>query len=162
MGVSTESTFLTLQLTENLFVGREAFGFVFGVDVATVNFNVEDATFALDEFGVDACCVLDRVRQTGGLGRVVSLHTIRDGHVHGDLLQEANEGIERTPNNGRHAVGNIIGDSTRKARPSNVVTLSPCPLPCVVSRANACRRRRLPGIQAERGDVYHRNCPPDH
>lgn len=75
-------TFSCLQLLQNLFVGWEAVGFMLRVDVTAVDFDVENATLALDEFGFDAGCLLDRVRQTGGLGSVISLHTVRYGNVH--------------------------------------------------------------------------------
>jgi len=69
---------------------RESAGFLLAVDQLTVDFDVEDAPAAFDEFGSDAELRLDRVRQTGGLGRVVSLYAILNRNVHvGPLIKRS-------------------------------------------------------------------------
>ena len=65
---------------------RKLAGFLLAVDQISIGFNVEDSPAALDEFGVDVEFGLNRVRQTGGLRRVVSLYAILDGNLHGDPL----------------------------------------------------------------------------
>ncbi len=65
---------------------RESAGFLLAVDQLAIDFDVEDSPAALDEFGVDVEFGLNRVRQTGGLRRVVSLYAILDGNLHGDPL----------------------------------------------------------------------------
>ena len=44
--------------------------------------DVKDAAAALDELGIDSYLVLDRGRQTGGPGFVVSLYAIGNGNMH--------------------------------------------------------------------------------
>ena len=61
---------------------RKSAGFLLAVDQLAVDFDVEDAPAALDELGVDAEFGLNGVRQTGGLGSVVSFHAVLDGNVH--------------------------------------------------------------------------------
>ena len=61
---------------------RKSAGLLLAVDQPAVDFNVEDAPAAFDEFGGDVEFGLDRVRQTGGLRRVVSLDTVFNGNVH--------------------------------------------------------------------------------
>ena len=63
-------------------VFRKMAGFFLAVDQLAVDFDVEDSPAALDEFGGDVEFGLDRVRQTGGLRRVVSLYAILNGNVH--------------------------------------------------------------------------------
>ena len=54
----------------------ESAGFLLAVDQLAVDFDVEDSPAALDEFDGDVEFGLDCIRQTGGLGRVVSLYAI--------------------------------------------------------------------------------------
>ncbi len=69
---------------------RESAGFLLAVDQLTVDFDVEDSPAAFDEFGLNAELRLDRVRQTGGLGRVVSLYAILNRNVHvGPLIKRS-------------------------------------------------------------------------
>ena len=68
----------------------ESAGFLLAVDQLAVDFDVEDSPAALDEFDGDVEFGLDRVRQTGGLGRVVSLYAIFNGNVHvGPLIRRS-------------------------------------------------------------------------
>jgi hypothetical protein len=55
---------------------------VLAIDQLAVGLHVEDAAGALDQAGFEAQPLLERGRQTGGLGLVVSLTAIRDGDVH--------------------------------------------------------------------------------
>ncbi len=69
---------------------RKSAGFLLAVDQLAVGFDVEDSPAALDEFGGDVEFGLDRVRQTGGLRRVVSLYAILNGNVHvGPLIRRS-------------------------------------------------------------------------
>ena len=70
------------QPVQDLVVLGKAPRLVFAVDQVSVGFDVENTALALDELGLDSEFVLDRFRQTGGLGQVVSLHAIGDRHVH--------------------------------------------------------------------------------
>ena len=67
---------------ENFPMLRKAAGLLLTVDQLAIDFDVENAATALDHFDRNAELTLDRVRQTGGLGRVVSLYAILDGNVH--------------------------------------------------------------------------------
>jgi len=71
-----------LQLRQDLFVCRKLAGLVFAVDVGPVDFDVEDASGAFDEFGTSSGVGFDGVRQTGGFRQVVSLSAVsnRDWH----------------------------------------------------------------------------------
>jgi hypothetical protein len=60
----------------------EAAGFFLAVDEAAVGDDVEDSAAAFDELGGDACFGFDCIRQTGGLGEVVSLYAVGDGNLH--------------------------------------------------------------------------------
>jgi len=55
---------------------------MFAEDHFAVGNDVEDAAFALDQRCVNSGCFLDRFRQTGGFGCVVSLHAIFDADLH--------------------------------------------------------------------------------
>ena len=55
-------------------------------DELAVEHDLELAATALDECRVDAMCLLDLGRQTGGPWQVVSLHAVGDLHVHRILL----------------------------------------------------------------------------
>jgi hypothetical protein len=62
---------------------REATGIMLAPDFLAVYHDVEDATGPFDEFGAHPDLLLDCIRQTGGIGVVVSLAAIgdSDGHV---------------------------------------------------------------------------------
>ena len=69
---------------------RESAGFFLAVDQLAIDFDVEDAPAALDEFGGDVEFGLNRIRQTGGLRCVVSLYAIFNGNVHvGPLIRRS-------------------------------------------------------------------------
>jgi hypothetical protein len=55
---------------------------MFGINQVPIHDDVKDSAAALDQLRLDTRCLLDRVRQTGGLGSVISLHTVRYGNVH--------------------------------------------------------------------------------
>src|SRR5688572_16593943 len=55
---------------------------VFREDLLPAGSDVEDAAVARDELGVQPELTLNRSRQTGGVGAVVSTDAIRDGDVH--------------------------------------------------------------------------------
>ena len=61
---------------------RKLTGLMLRVNQLAVDLHVEDAAAALDQFGINPCRCFDCVRQTGGFGRVVSLHAILDADVH--------------------------------------------------------------------------------
>ncbi len=65
---------------------RESAGFLLAVDQLAVDGDIEDAAATIDELDVSTELGLDGVRQTGGLGSVVSFHAVFDGNVHVDPL----------------------------------------------------------------------------
>ncbi len=68
---------------QHFLVFGESAGVVLAPDARAVHLHVEDPAPSLDQFRLDAELVLDRFRQTGGLGVVVSLHAIGDADLHG-------------------------------------------------------------------------------
>ena len=56
--------------------------FVLGEDQIAVDDNVKDPARTFDEFGLDAELALDCIRQTGGLGQVVSHATVFNADLH--------------------------------------------------------------------------------
>jgi hypothetical protein len=60
----------------------EAAHVVLAPDLRTVHVDVEDSAGAFDELGAYLKLLLDRIRQTGGRGKVVSLRAVLDGDVH--------------------------------------------------------------------------------
>ncbi len=69
---------------------RKSAGFLLAVDQLAIDFDVEDSPTAFDEFGGDVEFGLNGIRQTGGLGRVVSLYAIFNGNVHvGPLIRRS-------------------------------------------------------------------------
>ena len=75
-----------LNLVQNLLIFREPPDFLLAPDLLAVHVNIEDAAGAFDELGLDAVGLLDRSRQTGGLGQIVSLRAILDGDGHHEPL----------------------------------------------------------------------------
>jgi hypothetical protein len=71
-----------LQLLQNLLVCGKSTDLVLAEDALTVDLDVEDAAAALDQVRPRAGFFLNSVRQTGGLGFVVSLHAVSDGYRH--------------------------------------------------------------------------------
>lgn len=67
---------------------------MFGIDQVPIHNDVEDAAAALDQFGLNARCILDRVRQTGGLRGVVSLHAVSNADFHPETLRLLNLKLE--------------------------------------------------------------------
>jgi hypothetical protein len=61
---------------------REAAHVVFAPDLCAVHVDVEDAARAFNQLGRNLKLLLDRIRQTGGRGKVVSLRAILDGDIH--------------------------------------------------------------------------------
>jgi len=70
------------QLVEHLVVLGEAADLVLAEDEPPIRLDVEDPARTLDELGLDPELLLDRGRQTGGLGQIVSLHAIGDADLH--------------------------------------------------------------------------------
>ena len=62
-------------------VGKAA-DVVLAPDLFAVDVNIEHAAGAFDQFGIHAELFLDRSRQTGGLGQVISLRAVLNGDVH--------------------------------------------------------------------------------
>lgn len=71
-----------LDLIEHFVVLRESSGCLLIPDLRSVDVNVEHPAGPLDHRGVDVELVLNRLRQTGGCGIVVSLHAVLDADVH--------------------------------------------------------------------------------
>ncbi len=72
-----------LDFVEHFVVLREATDVVLAPDQRAVNVHVKDSAGAFDHLRIDAEFILDRLRQTGGRGVIVSLHAILDADVHG-------------------------------------------------------------------------------
>lgn len=80
-----QTSFGRLQLADGvqyfLVLGEPA-GFLLAVDQLAVDLDIEDAAAAFDQLAGDAELALDRIRQTGGLGLVVSLHAEFNRNAH--------------------------------------------------------------------------------
>lgn len=59
---------------------------MFGINQVPIHDDVKDSAAALDQLRLDTRCLLDRVRQTGGLRGVVSLHAVGDAYLHSEFL----------------------------------------------------------------------------
>ena len=60
----------------------EASHVVLAPNPGAVYVHVEDAARAFDEFRLNVELALDRIRQTGGCGEVVSFSAVLDGDLH--------------------------------------------------------------------------------
>jgi hypothetical protein len=69
-------------LCDDFFVLWEAANVFFAPDLRAVDMHVENTARALDHFSVYAELALNRFRQTGGGGEVVSLHAVFDADFH--------------------------------------------------------------------------------
>lgn len=67
---------------KHLVVLRETAYFLFVPYLCAVDVHVEHPAAPFDHFDIDAERSLDRLRQTGGRGIVVSLHAVLDTDVH--------------------------------------------------------------------------------
>ena len=67
---------------EDFAVLRKPAGFLLAVDQGTVNLDIEDAAATLNERRLNPDLLLDCIRQTGGMWKVVSLHAILNGYLH--------------------------------------------------------------------------------
>src|SRR5579871_1202003 len=67
-----------LERSQDLVLLGESSGLVLREDHLPVDDDVEDAVLPLDQLRIDPRSLLDRGRQTGGLGRVVSNDAVRD------------------------------------------------------------------------------------
>ena len=72
---------------------REAIFVVFGEDQVTIDDDVKDPARAFDEVGLDAERAFDCLRQTGGLGQVVSHPAVLDADLHADDSKRTDVGI---------------------------------------------------------------------
>ncbi len=70
------------QSVDDLVMFRKSAGLVLAEDSSAVNHHVKNAPGPLDELRLDSNLLGDRLRQTGGLGVVVSLTAVCDGDVH--------------------------------------------------------------------------------
>jgi hypothetical protein len=75
-----------IDLLEDLSGFGEATDLLLAPDLRAIDVHVKDAAAALDEFAVHAVFALDRVRQTGGPGVIVSFAAVLDPDVHASLL----------------------------------------------------------------------------
>ncbi len=73
-----------LDFFQHLVVLRETAHLMFIPDLRPVDVHVEHATTAFDQFGVNVELFSYRIRQTGGLGLVVSFDAVFDADVHYD------------------------------------------------------------------------------
>ena len=74
------------QLVEDLALGGETPGVVFGEDLPVIDGDHEDASASADDFAVDPELLLDLSRQTGGSGKVVSNSAVVDSDVHDAIV----------------------------------------------------------------------------
>lgn len=58
-----------------------------GVNQVSIHNDIEDSAATFDQLRLDTRCILNRVRQTGGLRGVVSLHAVSDAYFHFELLR---------------------------------------------------------------------------
>ena len=84
-----ENRSTTPQLVDDLALAGEAAFFLLGEDRLAVDADDEDAAAAADELTVDAELLLQRGRQTGGPGKVVSNAAVVDANVHRVLTRMA-------------------------------------------------------------------------
>lgn len=61
---------------------RKPAGFVLAVDQPAIDLHIENAASALDEFSLKTGPFSNRIRQTDGCWRVVSLYAVRDRNIH--------------------------------------------------------------------------------
>jgi hypothetical protein len=73
---------LSVDLGEDLLVGREPVGVLVGVGELPVDGDLEDATDTFLQTNGEAVFTLDGGLQTGGLGEIVSLPAVQDLDVH--------------------------------------------------------------------------------
>lgn len=72
----------SLDPIQHFVVLREAPDVMFAPDLRAVDVHVEDSAGAFDHLRIYAELILDRLRQTGGRGVIVSLHAVFDADVH--------------------------------------------------------------------------------
>ena len=82
---------------------RESIFVVLGEDQVTVDNNVEYPVRALDELGLEAELAFDCLRQTGGLGQVVSHNAVFDADLHADDSKRIDVGIALSVGRDCHA-----------------------------------------------------------
>lgn len=80
---------------EHLVIFRKASGLVFAEDQLVVGLHIKNSAGAGNELGVDIHLLLDRIRQTGGFGQVVSLRAIGDADFHEALRSKLQGGPTR-------------------------------------------------------------------
>ena len=68
---------------------------MFAENHLAVGLDVENAAGTFDHFSIDSEAFLDRIRQTGGLGVVVSLHAVLDADFHSANLQVSRAAARR-------------------------------------------------------------------
>jgi len=73
-------------LVEYFIVLRKPAYVVLVPNLRAVHVYVEDPAGAFDHLRIDAELILDRLRQTGGRGVIVSLHAVLDADVHGYIF----------------------------------------------------------------------------
>lgn len=74
------------ELTEDFIMRGKATGFMFRIDQISVHDDIKDSASAFDQFGFSSGCLLNGVRQTGGLRGIVSLHAVGDADLHSEIL----------------------------------------------------------------------------
>ena len=93
---------------------RKLTGLMLRVNQLAVDLHVEDAAAALDQFGINPCRCFDCVRQTGGCGRVVSLHAVSDADVH-----NVTPSYEWETSTTRAMIDNLFARRERRVRSAN-------------------------------------------
>jgi hypothetical protein len=77
-----------IHLVEDFLVLGEAARVALAPDLRAVDVHVKHAAGALDQLGLNVELLPDRVRQTGGGGKIVSFPAVLDGDVHTRLRLE--------------------------------------------------------------------------
>ncbi len=70
------------ELREDFLVRGKSTRLVLRVDSFPIDNNIKNAAPALDQFAIDRKLRLYCIRQTGGLGCIVSLHAVRNRNLH--------------------------------------------------------------------------------
>ena len=81
---------IAFQLRDDFIVFRKNSGVVLRVNLLAIGDDIEDASATFDQLALDTCRCSHCVRQTDGIGRVISLDAVRNGNVHDASFAEMN------------------------------------------------------------------------
>lgn len=98
-----------LDFLQHFVVLRESAEFLLVPDLRAVNVYVEHAAGAFNQFRRNVQCFLQRFRQTGGCGQVVSFATVFDSDIHGSSLHPLETATSRRLKPAARRLGQIHG-----------------------------------------------------